>query len=73
MTLEYVCMVEEKLLWKAAKKKMLQKHYARRATKNGNAFGKLNGEANSDTSMGINAVWCPVGHRRSLNTLGDLD
>lgn len=52
---------------------MLQKHYARQAAKNGNAFGKLNGEANSYMSMGINAVRCPVGHRCILNTLGDLD
>lgn len=58
---------------KLQREKMLQKHYARQAAKNENAFGKLNGEANSYRGMGITAVWCPVGHRCSMNTLGDLD
>ena len=39
---------------------MLQKHYASQAARNENAFGKLNGEANTYMSMEIYAIWCPV-------------
>jgi len=46
---------------KSQREKMLQKHYASQPAKNGNAFRKLNGQANSYISMGINAIWCPEG------------